>query len=63
MTRPLLEVNHLTTRFYTERGSVTAVDDVSFQVDPGETLAIAKRWRSSANLGPAKASPHCRCCG
>ncbi len=40
MTRPLLEVNHLTTRFYTERGGVTAVDDVSFHVDPGETLAI-----------------------
>ena len=40
VTRPLLEVNHLTTRFYTERGSVTAVDDVSFHVDPGETLAI-----------------------
>ena len=40
MTRPLLEVNNLTTRFRTERGTVTAVDDVSFHVDPGETLAI-----------------------
>jgi oligopeptide transport system ATP-binding protein len=40
VTRPLLEVNQLTTRFYTERGSVTAVDDVAFHVDPGETLAI-----------------------
>jgi oligopeptide transport system ATP-binding protein len=40
VTRSLLEVNQLTTRFYTERGSVTAVDDVAFHVDPGETLAI-----------------------
>ncbi|MBR1249145.1 ABC transporter ATP-binding protein [Bradyrhizobium sp. AUGA SZCCT0169] len=40
MTRPLLEVKNLTTRFRTERGTVTAVDDVSFHVDPGETLAI-----------------------
>ena len=30
----------LTTRFRTERGTVTAVDEVSFHVDPGETLAI-----------------------
>jgi oligopeptide transport system ATP-binding protein len=36
----LLEVRNLTTRFRTERGAVTAVDDVSFDVDAGETLAI-----------------------
>src|SRR6478735_4472720 len=35
MTRPLLEVKNLTTRFRTERGTVTAVDGVSFHVDPG----------------------------
>ena len=40
MASPLLEVKGLTTRFRTERGTVTAVDDVSFHVDPGETLAI-----------------------
>jgi ABC-type dipeptide/oligopeptide/nickel transport system, ATPase component len=56
MTRPLLEVKNLTTRFRTERGTVTAVDGVSFHLDPGETL------RSSANPVPARASPHCRCC-
>ena len=40
MTQPLLEVKNLTTRFRTERGELTAVDDVSFSVAPGQTLAI-----------------------
>ena len=37
---PLLQVRNLTTRFRTELGPVTAVDDVSFDVAAGETLAI-----------------------
>ncbi len=40
MAEPLLQVRNLTTRFRTELGTVTAVDDVSFEVAPGETLAI-----------------------
>ena len=40
MAQPLLQVRNLTTRFRTERGLVTAVDHVSFDVDAGETLAI-----------------------
>ncbi len=40
MTEPLLSVRGLTTRFRTDRGMLTAVDDVSFEVAPGETLAI-----------------------
>jgi oligopeptide transport system ATP-binding protein len=40
MTQPLLSVRGLTTRFRTERGTVTAVDDVSFDVAAGETVAI-----------------------
>jgi oligopeptide transport system ATP-binding protein len=39
-TQPLLSVRGLTTRFRTERGTVTAVDDVSFDVNAGETVAI-----------------------
>jgi oligopeptide transport system ATP-binding protein len=40
MSQPLLSVRGLTTRFRTERGTVTAVDDVSFDVAAGETVAI-----------------------
>ena len=36
----MLEVRGLTTRFRTERGQVTAVDDVSFSIEAGQTLAI-----------------------
>ena len=37
---PCLSVRHLCTSFRTDRGPVTAVDDVSFDVYPGETLGI-----------------------
>jgi len=37
---PILSVKNLTTSFRTDRGLVTAVDDVSFDLYPGETLGI-----------------------
>jgi oligopeptide transport system ATP-binding protein len=37
---PLLDVQNLTTRFHTRNGVVHAVEDVSFSVDPGQTLGI-----------------------
>ncbi len=37
---PLLDVRHLSTRFHTRNGVVNAVEDVSFTVDPGQTLGI-----------------------
>lgn len=40
MSKPVLEVNHLHTYFFTDRGEVPAVDDVSFYVNRGEVLGI-----------------------
>src|SRR6266849_10122439 len=37
---PLLEVRHLSTSFPTDRGTVRAVDDVSFDVQPGEAVGL-----------------------
>jgi oligopeptide/dipeptide ABC transporter ATP-binding protein len=36
----LLEVNHLSTYFFQDTGVVKAVDDVSFDLEEGETLAL-----------------------
>ncbi len=36
----LLEVEHLKTFFHTRAGVVRAVNDVSFSIEPGETLGI-----------------------
>lgn len=38
--RNLIEIDHLSTHFSTEEGSVKAVDDVSLRVRPGETVCI-----------------------
>ncbi len=40
MTTPLLEVRSLTTQFFTEEGVVRAVEDVSFEIYPGEILSL-----------------------
>ncbi|MFC4359837.1 oligopeptide/dipeptide ABC transporter ATP-binding protein [Halobium salinum] len=38
--RPLLEISHLQTSFYTDKEVIRAVDDVSFDIHPGETVGI-----------------------
>jgi ABC-type dipeptide/oligopeptide/nickel transport system ATPase component len=40
MTVPLLDVRHLTVTFTGARSTLTAVDDASFQIAPGETLGL-----------------------
>jgi len=40
MAAPLLDVQHLTVVFDALPSTVTAVDDVSFQIAPGETLGL-----------------------
>ncbi len=40
MTQPLLEVQHLRVEFPTRRGTLLALDDVSFTIAPGEILGV-----------------------
>src|SRR5260370_7823 len=40
MAEHLLEVNNLKTYFFSRAGVVKAVDDVSFNIRPGETLGV-----------------------
>lgn len=40
MKTPLLEVRSLTTHFFTEDGVVRAVEDVNFEIHPGEILSL-----------------------
>lgn len=40
MTNPLLSIRHLATEFDTDEGRVRAVDDLSFDVQAGETIGI-----------------------
>jgi len=40
MTEPILKVEHLRIEFDTRRGILVAVDDISFQVMPGEVFGI-----------------------
>ncbi len=40
MAEPLLEVENLTTQFHTDEGTVSAVDGISYTVDPGEIVGI-----------------------
>ena len=40
MSRPVVSVRDLTVRFRTDEGMVTAVDQVSFELNEGEILGL-----------------------
>ncbi|WP_447971323.1 ABC transporter ATP-binding protein [Nitrospira sp. M1] len=40
MPQPLLELTNLSTSFFSDKGEIRAVEDVSFSIQPGETLAL-----------------------
>ncbi len=40
MSQPLLEIQNLSTSFFTDKGEIRAVEDVSLSIQPGETLAL-----------------------
>ena len=40
MSTPLLQVKHLRVEFPTRRGTLVALDDVSFEIAPGEVLGV-----------------------
>jgi peptide/nickel transport system ATP-binding protein len=37
---PLLKLDGLTTRYYTQRGWVKAAENVSFEIDTGQALGV-----------------------
>jgi ABC-type glutathione transport system ATPase component len=56
---PLLEVRNLRVEFPTRRAVLTAIDDVSMSIAPGEVLGVVGESGASSRRG---ASPAARSC-
>ncbi|NKN35819.1 ABC transporter ATP-binding protein [Agrobacterium sp. a22-2] len=50
MTRPILDVRNLSTHFTTRRGTIKAVDDVSFAVGPREIVGLVGESGSGKSI-------------
>ena len=56
MPEPLLSVENLRIEFPTRRGTLVAVDDVSFHIDAGEVLGVVGESGAGKSLTAARAT-------
>jgi len=56
MSAPLLEVKNLRVEFPTRRGTLLALDDISFDIAPGEVLGVVGESGAGKSLTGAPSS-------
>ena len=58
----VLEVSDLHTTFKTDNGDVSAVNGVSFKLEPGKTLGIVGESGAYSRLSASTSTANLRCC-